>query len=283
MGTGNEPVGRSDGALGTVRNLAGLAVDDFGESDARSPLVLLHGLTFDRTMWQPALSALRNVDPGRRALAFDLPGHGESGGWDTYDVDRVAHGVHRAVVEAGLDEPVIVGHSLAAIVAGVYAGQFPTRGVVNVDQPLQTAQFAGFLESIAYQLRGPGFPAMWEQFAASMHTELLPATAQELVRATSNPRQDLVLGYWREVLERPASELAEVTSAGLAALRAAAVPYLIVAGSDPEPDYRQWLNEVLPQAVITILPDSGHFPHLAHPERFAECLAATARWTTTAA
>src|SRR4051812_18345399 len=173
MGIGNEPVGRSDGAQGTVRNLAGLAVDDFGESDARSPLVLLHGLTFDRTMWQPALSALRNVDPGRRALAFDLPGHGESGGWDTYDVDRVAHGVHRAVVEAGLDEPVIVGHSLAAIVAGVYAGQFPTRGVVNVDQPLQTAQFAGFLESIAYQLRGPGFPAMWEQFAASMHTELL--------------------------------------------------------------------------------------------------------------
>lgn len=27
--------------------LAGLAVDDVGKSDARPPLVLLHGLTFD--------------------------------------------------------------------------------------------------------------------------------------------------------------------------------------------------------------------------------------------
>ena len=282
MGIGDEAVWRKGDALGAVRNLAGLSVDDVGESDARPPLVLLHGLTFDRTMWQPTLAELERIDPARRALAFDLPGHGESPGWASYDVDSVAHGVHRAVEEAGLDAPVIVGHSLGAIIANVYAVQFPTRGVVNVDQPLQTAAFAGFLQSIADQLRGPGFPAMWEQFAASMHVELLPEVAKELVRSTSNPRQDLVLGYWREVLERPASELADQASAGLAALRTAGMPYLIVAGSNPEPDYRRWLAEVLPQAVITVLPGSGHFPHLAHPDRFAECLAATAQWTATA-
>jgi len=281
MSIGDESVvGRGD-AVGTARNLAGLAADDVGESDTRSPLVLLHGLTFDRTMWKPALAQLSHIDPGRRALAFDLPGHGESPGWESYDVDSVAHGLHRAVVEAGLDKPVIVGHSLAAVIATVYAAQFPTRGVVNVDQPLQTIAFAGFLQSIADQLRGPGFPAVWEQFAASMHVEMLPASAQQLVQSTSNPRQDLVLGYWREVLEQPASEIAERASTGLATLRTADVPYLIVAGSDPEPEYRQWLGEALPQAVITVLPGSGHFPHLAHPGRFAECLAATAQWTAT--
>ena len=281
MGIGNRSV-EGDGAAGKVRNLAGVAVEDVGESDARPPLVLLHGLTFDRTMWQPALAQLGQIDPGHRALAFDLPGHGESPSWETYDVDSVAHGIHRAVAEAGLDRPVIVGHSLSAIIATVYAAQFPTSGVINVDQPLQVAAFAGFLQSIADQLRGPAFPAIWEQFAASMHVELLPASAQELVRSTSNPRQDLVLGYWREVLERPANETAERASEGLAALRTANVPYLIVAGSEPEPDYRQWLDETLPQAVITVLPDSGHFPHLAHPDRFAECLAETAQWTATA-
>ncbi len=281
MGYGNRSV-EGDGAAGKVRNLAGVTVEEVGKSDARPPLVLLHGLTFDRTMWQPALAQLGQIDPGRRALAFDLPGHGESPSWETYDVDSVAHGIHRAVAEAGLERPVIVGHSLAAIIATVYAAQFPTSGVINVDQPLQVEAFAGFLQSIADQLRGPGFPAIWEQFVASMHVELLPASAQELVRSTSNPRQDLVLGYWREVLERPANETAERASEGLATLRAAQVPYLIVAGSEPEPDYRQWLNETLPQAVITVLPDSGHFPHLAHPDRFAECLAATAQWTATA-
>ena len=33
-----------------VKTLAGLAVDDYGESDHRPALVLLHGLTFDRAM-----------------------------------------------------------------------------------------------------------------------------------------------------------------------------------------------------------------------------------------
>ncbi len=61
-------------------------------------------------------------------------------------------------------------------------------------------------------------------------------------------------------------------------MRAAGVPYLVVAGNDPEPDYQQWLCEMLPQATITVWAGSGHFPHLAHPARFAECLAATARW-----
>jgi pimeloyl-ACP methyl ester carboxylesterase len=279
----DEPIKTTDHEVARVRTLAGLAVDDIGESDARPPLVLLHGLTFDRRMWQPALVELQRIDPGRRALAVDLPGHGQSSSWDSYDLDRVTHGVHRAIEEAGLVEPVIVGHSVAAIVAGVYAGQFPSRGVVNVDQPLQIAAFAEFLQSIGDQLRGPGFSAMWEHFAASMHVELLPDSAQQLVRSTSSPRQDLVLGYWREVLELPVSELAELTNAGLSALRVADVPYLIVAGSGLEDDYRQWLNEVLPRAAITVLPDSGHFPHLAHPDRFAECLAATAEWPNTAA
>lgn len=95
VGIGNESVG-TDHAVGTVRNLAGLAADDVGGSDARPPLVMLHGLTFDRTMWQSALAQLAHIDPGRRALAFDLPGHGESPDWESYDLDRVAHGMHRA-------------------------------------------------------------------------------------------------------------------------------------------------------------------------------------------
>jgi pimeloyl-ACP methyl ester carboxylesterase len=77
------------------------------------------------------------------------------------------------------------------------------------------------------------------------------------------------------VLERPVSELVDVTTQGLAALRAAGVPYLVVAGDEPPAGYREWLNGLLPQATLSVWPNSGHFPHLAHPARFAESLAAT--------
>jgi hypothetical protein len=45
-----------------------------------------------------------------------------------------------------------------------------------------------------------------------------------------------------------------------------------------EPGYQDWLSEVLPRACVMVWPGSGHFPQLAHPRRFAGCLAATAQW-----
>jgi pimeloyl-ACP methyl ester carboxylesterase len=257
-----------------TRTLAGLAADDCGESDARPPLVLLHGLTFDRSLWRPALDELQRTDPGRRVLALDLPGHGASQGWPSYDMAGLAGGVYRAVEEVQLHAPVIVGHSIAGVIATVYAAQYPTRGVINVDQSLQVAPFAGLLRSVADKLRGPAFPAVWQMFAASMHVELLPDAGQELVRSSSRPRQDLVLAYWREVLDRPAGELADMVGATLAAVRGAGVPYHVVAGDHLEAGYRQWLAEMLPHATVAVWPGSGHFPHLAHPDRFAACLAA---------
>ncbi len=258
-----------------TRILAGLAADDYGTSDDRAPLVLLHGLTFDRSLWQPSLAELHAIDPGRRVLAVDLPGHGASPGWPSYDVQSLARGVRRAVEAAGLQSPVVVGHSIAGVIATAYAARYPTRSVINVDQPLQVAGFAGLVQSLAGKLRGHAFPAVWQMFEASMHIELLPETAQELAQSSRQPRQDLVLAYWHEILDRPVSELAASAAATLAAVRDAGVPYLIVAGQDPEPSYRTWLSEMLPQATITVWPGSGHFPHLAQPRRFAQCLAAT--------
>ena len=64
-------------------------------------------------------------------------------------------------------------------------------------------------------------------------------------------------------------------------MRAAGLPYQIVAGSEPDEAYKEWLRSRLPQASITVWPGSGHFPHLAEPRRFAEVLLATAGWPIT--
>ncbi len=254
-------------------DLAGLAGDDHGSADDRPALVLLHGLTFDRSMWRPALDKLADIDPGRRTLALDLPGHGASAGWPSYDMESLADGVHRAVQEARISSPIVVGHSIAGVIATVYAARYPTRCVINVDQSLQVAPFAGLVRSLAGKLRGPAFPEVWQMFMASMHIELLDDAGQELVRSSCRPSQELVLGYWREVLDRPASETAEFAAGLLAAIRSAGVPYLVISGADPEIGYQDWLSQVLPQAAVTVWPGSGHFPHIAAPERFARCLA----------
>ena len=82
---------------------AGLAGSLEGDPDHRAPLILLHGLTFDRRMWRPALAELRKIDPGRQVLAVDLPGHGRSPAWPSYDLEGIAEGVHRAVGKRSCD------------------------------------------------------------------------------------------------------------------------------------------------------------------------------------
>jgi len=255
---------------------AGLAGDLTGSDDERPPLVLVHGLTFDRTTWRPALAALEEVDPGRRVLSLDLPGHGESPARDSYRMEETVERVHAAVEEAGLVAPVVVGHSLGAIVATVYAMEHPVSGVVNVDQSLEIEPFAAQLQAIAPLLEGPAFDQVWERFWASMEIDVLPDEGQAVVRAAARPRGELVRGYWADVIERP-DQIAAWAREGQALLRARRTPYELVVGR-PTGDERAWFARELPQATVTQMPGSGHFPQLADPQAFAARLAATAAW-----
>jgi pimeloyl-ACP methyl ester carboxylesterase len=117
-------------------------------------------------------------------------------------------------------------------------------------------------------------------FEASMHAELLSPEAQELVRSTSRPHQDLFLGYQRELLEVPVADLEGRAHIVLRVLRAADRPFWLIAGDGVSDDDRHWLLARLPHATVHTWPGTGHFPHLAHPHRFAELLAATAHWPT---
>ena len=251
-----------------------LASDSHGTDDDRPPLVLLHGLTYDRRQWGPVLRELAVLDPGRRTVSFDLPGHGDSPPRETYPLDELSEILHDAVTEAGLDAPVVVGHSYGGALATTYAAAHPVRGVVNVDQPLLVGPFAALLRNAEPTLRSPAYLQVWETLLSGMGIEALPPAARELVRTATTPRQDLLLGYWAELMTDPAGELDDRRAGELAAIHARGVAYHHVAGNDLAPAYRGWLESLLPDVTVTVLPGGGHFPHLAGPAELAKILAA---------
>jgi pimeloyl-ACP methyl ester carboxylesterase len=258
---------------------AGLVADDLGRSDARPPLVLLHGLTFDRTMWRSALAELTILDPGRRAIALDLPGHGDSPDSPRYALDEIVERVHAEILEAGLEEPVVVGHSASAATATVYAATHPTRGVIAVEGTIRVGAFAGMAQALEPMLRGPGFADAWARIAGgAFRLDEVEPDVRDFVIATSRPRQEIVVGYWQDLFERTPGELDAMVLGGAAAIRAAGIPYVAVLGADPSPEEVAWSDANLPDGRILIWPGSGHFPHLAHPRRFAGLLAETAAW-----
>jgi pimeloyl-ACP methyl ester carboxylesterase len=258
--------------------VAGMAADLYGSADDRPPLLLMPGLTFDRGVWQPVLDSLATRDPERHILSLDLPGHGESPDQLPHSMDHILALIHEAVIEGGLDAPVVVGHSISGGYASVYASQFPTRGVVNVDALPNVAPFAQLLQSAEKQIRGEGFAGVWAMMEQGFRLDLLPPAARALVARSSSPRQDLVISYWDDLLSQTPDELAAKITGGVAAVARADIPYLLVVGAEPPQEVAKWLRGVLPRFELEVWADTGHFPHLAYPDRFAARLAATAEW-----
>src|SRR5262249_22020068 len=155
------------------------------------PFVFLPGLTFDRTMWRPVLASLRTTDPGRTTLALDMPGEGESIGVFR-GIEIAVEQLHVAIASAGIENPLIVGHSGSAMGAMFYAMRYPVRGIVNVDAVLDNEAFSARLRALAPQLRSGGVPALWDELFEGLHAERSGPTGEAMLRATSRPRPDVM-------------------------------------------------------------------------------------------
>jgi len=90
----------------------GLAYDMEG---AGTPVVFVHGLTFDRRTWRPIIDQL---DGSVTSIAIDLPAHGDSGG-EPAPLESVIEQVRRLLEELDVERPVVVGHSIAGVIATV--------------------------------------------------------------------------------------------------------------------------------------------------------------------
>jgi pimeloyl-ACP methyl ester carboxylesterase len=82
-----------------------------------------------------------------------------------------------------------------------------------------------------------------------------------------------MLGYWAPVLAPPPTA-ENAIAAAITSLRARATPYTLVLGEEPDTTTRIWMAEHFPEAAVIALPNSGHFPHVAHPDEFADLLTA---------
>ncbi|PWI41037.1 alpha/beta hydrolase [Streptomyces sp. ICBB 8177] len=229
-----------------------------------TPVVFLHGLTFDRRTWRPITQRL---DGAVTSIAVDLPAHGDSGGEPT-DLEDVAHQLHRLLDSLSVERPVVVGHSMSAGLAALYASAHPVRGVVMVDQATEVLPFAQMLHQIAPMLRGPAFEQVWRKFEDSLGLDRIPEPTRALVLATHEVRQDVVLGYWARVLD---TEPADLQAWIDGATRGIEAPCLAVFGR-PVTDGERARLERLPDAEYETWLGEGHFVHLVHPERFAERL-----------
>jgi len=171
-----------------------LHIDDGGEG-ALTPVLFVHSLGGRASHWTEQLRHLRAT---RRAIAFDLHGHGDSdaGEGAGYSVPAFAADVAAVADQLGLQRFVLVGHSLGGAAGIAYAGEHADRvaGLFLLDPaadgravpPGQVEGIRAAIERDGYEatmggywasLLGPSTEAVRERVVAEML-----ATAQAVIR-----------------------------------------------------------------------------------------------------
>lgn len=226
-------------------------------SSERLPVVFLHSLAGNGGQWALQLDHLRR---GRRAVAVDLRGHGESDPAEDgdYSIAALARDVEAAVDQLGLRRFVLAGHSLGSAVAVEYASRHPERvaGLLLVDPNGDLTRMPrGQMEPFLGTLR-------------ENPVEELSSYYRQLVVGG-----DPDAGRW--VLEdlRLTDETAIVKSlegtleyATLAALQKYPGPKLSVVSDMNSLPYS--LHRLMPELPTRMMPGTGHWLMMDRPEVF---------------
>ena len=242
------------------RHGVALCYEEAGEGDP--PLVLVHGWCCDHSYFTPQFEHFHSR---HRVVTLDLRGHGQSDKpLQSYTMETFADDVAWMCAELGLEKPVVIGHSMGAIVAFDLACRYPAlpSAIIMLDAAviLPTGARAAAPHLIE-QMRGPAYREVLRQYVAN-----------SLVIPTDDQRRK------EHILEDMSSAPQHVMVSAMEGLRgydAAAVargcevPALYIAADEPQPraDMARF-HELYPRQLWygqTV--GSGHFCQLEVPEQ----------------
>ncbi len=248
---------------GSFRLSGGLTLSYLRWGDPGAPdLLLLHGGNLSADDWQDVAPRLAAV--GWRVTALDLRGCGESD-WDP----EARYGVEQTVAdvaELGLAPFVLVGHSLGAVAACVYAARHPqqVRACVMEDGGPAEHTRPSALENPTYV-----FASDEEARAA------LPPGLPDWVPETRFRRLDDGRVTWRSDLAgrvRWAAAGGEPLIPGLwPYVEALRCPTLVVRGAESplfKAEYAERMTQINPMIRLVTIPDAGHLVHCRQPAAF---------------
>lgn len=267
-----------------VAHHAGLLVAEKGAANgaggAAAPIVLLHGFSGTHRAWDDVVPGLAR---GRRVLAPDLPGHGQSNASDAAcTIEGAAAALDRVIEACAAERPVLYGYSMGGRLALYHAITRPGRIAALV------------LESVS-----PGLADAGARAARRAHDERLARSAIEegiesfVGRWERNPAIVPVRPLAASVVHAQRAMRLSCSPEGLAAslrgmgagtmpwlgdrLATVDVPTLLVSGERDEKfcALARTMQAAMPRAHHEILPRCGHDVHLEAP---AELLAIVRRF-----
>ena len=249
---------RGVGAVRTNRGLIGLAERGGGNA---VPIVFLHGVGSDKSVWRPQLE---HFGESRRAIAFDYPGYGDSEPAPGASRDDFAAAILAAMDALDIRHAHICGLSLGGVIAIAMHATAPERCASLV-----------LADSFAVHPDGPG-----------IYQRSIDASRSMTMRALAEARVEMLLGsettpgLRAEVIETMAAIDPDAYRVGAEAVwladqpdRAAVigVPALVLCGAEDRitpPALSEGLASLVPGARLQLIAGAGHLANAEQPAAF---------------
>ncbi|MES2119703.1 MAG: alpha/beta fold hydrolase [Pseudomonadota bacterium] len=245
-----------------------LGYEEAGEGE-RTPLVFLHGVGSDKSVWRPQLGHFATE---RRTIAFDYPGYGDSDAAPAgTSRDDYAAAILGAMDSLGVERAHVCGLSLGGVVAIAMHAAAPDR-------------MASLILADTFAAHPDG-QAIYERSLA----------ASSDLRVLAEARVDVLLGQpadpevRREVIETmaaiaPAAYVIGAEAVWLAHQRERVhdirVPTLVLCGTEDKvtpPALSRELVQLIPGARLEMIEGAGHLGSLEKPDAFNTLVGAFVR------
>jgi pimeloyl-ACP methyl ester carboxylesterase len=232
-----------------------LAYDAAGDGDP--PMIFVHGWCCDRSYFAPQFEQFAT---SHAVAALDLRGHGDSGRPETlsgsYDIGKLADDVLAVASAAGFGRPVLVGHSLGALIGLACAARAgATRALVMVDPaPITNEGAKKFFRESADAVAADGGGSWRQKFVEGM---FLP---------TDVTRRAAIIEQMPRTSPEVAAEVIRVMAEfdGASALAEVTVPVLSIGSAVPT-NASADLRRLCPAITIGQTVGAGHFNQLEVP------------------
>jgi pimeloyl-ACP methyl ester carboxylesterase len=219
-----------------------IAYLDKGEG---APIVLVHGFASTKEVnWVEPGWVATLVDAGRRVIALDNRGHGQSSKFydpASYHTRLMAGDVRALIEHLGLRQPDVMGYSMGARITAFLALEHPehVRSIVLGGLGLHLVEGVGLPEQVAEALEAPSLNAvtdpqgrLFRAFAEKTNADLRALAA--CIRGS------------RQTLRR--EEVARIDKPALIA----------VGGKDTVAGSAEALAALMPRARALVIPDRDH-------------------------
>jgi pimeloyl-ACP methyl ester carboxylesterase len=240
-----------------TRNGVKSAYDVAGSGDP--PFVFLHGWSCDRSYFDPQFQFF---SAAHRVATVDLRGHGESSspepGPAVYSVGTLADDALAVAEDADLERPIMIGHSLGALVALTCASRHGTvRAAVMIDPaPIVNAPVKDFLGQSADVVEQDEDASWRRGFANGWFLPTDTARREEIIQGMAGIAPNIAAASLRAIAEFD----------GASTLRTVEVPVLSIGSAVPT-DSPADLRDACPTITIGQTVGSGHFNHLEVPDQ----------------